>query len=588
MRTYSVNSISGYILGSLLFIAACGPSVHSDSDAGGDDDGGACTEGTHRCEGLTRQTCTGGVWQNTEDCPQACDNNLGCTVCVPGTGTCNGDTAHECRPDGQGYVDEYCDPLMGSSCGPDGVCIGPCSAGTLGQSYIGCDYFATQTSQLVDPSFQFAVAISNTSAATANVTIDGGMYTTPQTITVATGQVAVQYLPWVPALKRCMTEGFYECGPPESYGGLALNGAYHVRSDEPVTVYQFSPLDYAGPGGTNSGFSYSNDASLLLPTNAWTGNYVVPTWPMWNPGFTNPMPSVLAVTAYQDDTNVTITTRANTTGGDGAPSFTANASQTVTINAGDVLQLMSDSGDLTGSVVAADKGVQVVAGQHCTQVPIGYTACDHIEETAFPTEALSNDYLVTAPYLAGTINGPRGEVVRITAAQAGAVVNFDPASVSPQATLSNVGDFIEIPMGTTDFHVQSTGKVVVSQYMASQDAPPAGGAGDPAMTLAVPVEQYRLNYQFHAPTNYADGNYVNITANAGQDVTLDGAIVPQSSYAAIGNSGYSVARVLLSNAGNGTHTAVSSQPFGVSVYGYGQYTSYWYPGGLDLTVIPVE
>ena len=23
-------------------------------------------------------------------------------------------------------------------------------------------------------------------------------------------------------------------------------------------------------------------------------------------------------------------------------------------------------------------------------------------------------------------------------------------------------------------------------------------------------------------------------------------------------------------------------PFGITVYGYGQYTSYWYPGGLDL------
>ena len=25
--------------------------------------------------------------------------------------------------------------------------------------------------------------------------------------------------------------------------------------------------------------------------------------------------------------------------------------------------------------------------------------------------------------------------------------------------------------------------------------------------------------------------------------------------------------------------------FGITVYGYGQYTSYWYPGGLDLNTI---
>ena len=29
--------------------------------------------------------------------------------------------------------------------------------------------------------------------------------------------------------------------------------------------------------------------------------------------------------------------------------------------------------------------------------------------------------------------------------------------------------------------------------------------------------------------------------------------------------------------------STGSEPFGISVYGYGQYTSYWYPGGLNLT-----
>jgi hypothetical protein len=46
-----------------------------------------------------------------------------------------------------------------------------------------------------------------------------------------------------------------------------------------------------------------------------------------------------------------------------------------------------------------------------------------------------------------------------------------------------------------------------------------------------------------------------------------------------------VARKSLSNAGTGNHTADSADGFGISVYGYGQYTSYWYPGGSDLTVL---
>ena len=46
-------------------------------------------------------------------------------------------------------------------------------------------------------------------------------------------------------------------------------GAYHIVTNEPVAVYQFNPRDYT-IGGT---YSYTNDASLLLPVNAMTQNY---------------------------------------------------------------------------------------------------------------------------------------------------------------------------------------------------------------------------------------------------------------------------------------------------------------------------
>ena len=45
---------------------------------------------------------------------------------------------------------------------------------------------------------------------------------------------------------------------------------------------------------------------------------------------------------------------------------------------------------------------------------------------------------------------------------------------------------------------------------------------------------------------------------------------------------FGVARVALSNAGDGNHYVTGTSDFGISVYGYGQVTSYWYPGGLDL------
>jgi hypothetical protein len=54
-------------------------------------------------------------------------------------------------------------------------------------------------------------------------------------------------------------------------------------------------------------------------------------------------------------------------------------------------------------------------------------------------------------------------------------------------------------------------------------------------------------------------------------------------FAAIGGSGYGWAHVALAAANNGVHNASSATPFGIEVYGYGSYTSYMYPGGLNLT-----
>lgn len=51
-----------------------------------------------------------------------------------------------------------------------------------------------------------------------------------------------------------------------------------------------------------------------------------------------------------------------------------------------------------------------------------------------------------------------------------------------------------------------------------------------------------------------------------------------------------MSRVLLGNgpAGDGNHSMSANDPFGITVYGYGQYTSYWYAGGLDLNDIPID
>jgi hypothetical protein len=574
----------------VLWLAACGPSVLGEQG----DASGPCGEGETRCVGLDLETCTGGEFTLTTSCPQVCDPELGCVVCQPGTGTCSGDVSHACLPDGSGYADVYCDPVQGVSCNPTaGVCEGACAPASLGRSYIGCEYYPTVTGNMVSDTFAFAVAVANTTGVQADITIEEGALTAPLTFSVAPGSVVVRTLPWQYALKLCTGAMIQNgCPHPPAPAALAAKGAFHLRSTSPVTVYQFSPLDYYSAAAAD--YSYTNDASLLLPTNAWGQSFVIASWPRLDashPTNGDTWPGLLAVTAGADGTNVTLTTTVNTFAGQGAPAFAAGVPQSVALARGDVLEVAAPGtlgvvplDDLTGSTLTADRPVQVIGGHYCAYVPgdlaIGY--CDHLEESVFPIETLSDRYLVVAPAVPSLPDG-KERMVRIVATQPNTELTFDPPLGGVGTTIANTGGFVEVARQTASFQVSANHKILVAQYMEGQVA--GGNTGDPAMAFEVATDQYRQEYLFHAPTNY-EVNYVSVTAPVGAVVTVDG--VEVTGYTPIGSSGYQLARVALTAGVDGNHTASGTEPFGISVYGYGQYTSYWYPGGLDLDVIPIE
>ena len=520
---------------------------------------------------LSDESCGNGI----VDIFEACDDgntvdDFTCAAncflkCPPGYGQCSGGTSTYCSPFGDTVLTEFCDPVQGLVCTPgQGICTGACGLNALGKSYIGCDYYPTVTNnELLGgwPSFlaDFAVAVANTGTQTANVTVTQGGATITTT-TVPANDLIIIRLPWVDSLRLART-------------ALVADGAYRLRSDQPVTVYQYNPLDYQGGGG----FTYTNDASLLLPTNTWTGEYLVVARNTWF-GY----PGIYAITAREDNTLVTLTPSATGQVVTAGAGVNADGTGVVTLNAGDVLQVAStsaggdpDASDVTGTRVSANKQVQVIGGHACTDIPYNITACDHIEEAMAPVETLGRQYLVAPPLIDATTS--KANMVRIIASEPNTSLTYDPAQAGAPATLANAGDYYEFNQTAATFMITSDKKLAVAQYMLGQDA--GGGTGDPAFTMAVPVLQYRSNYLFHAPTNY-EANYVNITAPSGAVVTLDG--TPVAGFTAIGATGYSVAKMQLSAGINGNHTISSPQKIGISVYGYGQYTSYWYPGGLDL------
>jgi IgGFc binding protein len=501
-----------------------------------------------------------------------------CTmVCEPLFGVCNGNESTYCLPDGSGTTTEACDPFQGMNCDAgSGRCSGSCSAVDLGTSYVGCDFFATITNNQVSSSFLFAVTVSNPGDTTANVTVTQGA-SIVTTTTVDPGTVEVVTLAWVNELKSAAT-------------ALVNDGAYRVRTDQPVAVYQYSPIDYTNGSG---GYSYTNDASLLLPTHTWSGDYMVVARNHMHMGASQ-MPGHYAVTAMHDDTIVTLTPSASGGYVQAGAGVNADGTGTLTLNEGDVLHVASasnapidpmscvawtcynDESDLTGTTITADKPVQVVGGHTCTFIPYYVPYCDHLEESIPPLHAVGFQYIVTPPLIQS--GAEKAQMIRVVATEDNTSIVYEPPQAGRPDSLAAAGDYFEIDQSLAGFMITADKKILVAQYMLGQNA--GGNTGDPAMAMAVPVGQYRSDYLFHAPANY-EANYVNITAPSGASLTLDGA--PVAGFTAIGSSGYSVAKIQVSNAGDGNHVIVGDSPFGISVYGYGQYTSYWFPGGSELS-----
>ncbi|MEZ4371226.1 MAG: IgGFc-binding protein [Polyangiaceae bacterium] len=509
----------------------------------------------------------------------------------------------------------------GSGGGNAGGIPETCAQAQAQKSYLGCEYWPTVTSNAgLDEGFEFAVVAANPTKSDATVTVEfqGQMLAST---TIAPGGLDTIRLPWVTALKQTF---------PNFTSALVQSGAFHVTSSVPITLYQFNPLEFERPGDANCPApcnSFTNDASILLPTTALGSDYYVMSYPThhvgigptgFGPTSWNDAPGFLAVTATEDGTQVTVNSAAYVRSGTGVSALTPGQQGSYSMNRGDVLILSSGTMpaqatpqpnrpcgtelvgvgqeatlcpspkeyDLTGSRITSNKPISVIGGHDCTFVPYSRFACDHLEESMFPTETLGQDLVVTAPQSVAAIQSNPGQpdnmFVRVMSAADGNTIDFEPA-VNGSVTL-NAGEWIEIGPITSDFRIQSDDRIMVSQYMVGENfSGQSVGAGDPALSIAIPVEQYRLEYTFLAPTTYTY-NFVNVVAPPGANITIDGTAIDQGRFSPIGNSGFNVARVQVPG---GAHAMKGDKNFGIVVYGYASYTSYMYPGGLNLEKVEI-
>lgn len=605
-RSFGFASLAGLVgVGLVALHAGCGSSSGSGFDDGEGADGGLAGEG-----GLG-VGADGGLGGNGEGGAASCGT---CSADLHTAYDCNG-TATKC-PDDQGCA--------------SGTCIAACDAASASHTSIGCDYFTMNPDVLDNDNIRgscFAVFVANTWGSPVTLTAEYGGATidvsnaaklpsgTGSALTYAplpsgqlpAGEVAIVFLAAsATAAVRCPAGVTPAVVADAAIHSTGIGKAFHLKASAPIVAYQEFPY-----GGGNSAVTGS---TLLLPSSVWTTNYVAAS------AYTaDPFASWITIVAAEDNTKVDLTPPVAIVGAGAVPSIAAGTTGTIMLQRGQLAELSTTSGDLSGTPILASAPVGVFGGNACMNVPSGQGACDGAHQQIPPVAALGHTYVGVGyrPRFAAKADPPAW---RIVGAVDGTTLTWSPSAPPGAPATVGKGQVVEFS-AAGPFVVSSQGAdhpFYLAEYMtgwtnvSSQAA--ADSRGDPEVTTVVSPEQYLSSYVFFTDPTYPETNLVIVRkkgTSGFSDVTLDcaGAL---TGWAPAGTSGdYEWTRFDLStgnftpngSCNNGRHTMTSDATFGLTVWGWGsaatggtfgatggsgfytQAVSYAYPAGMSVTPI---
>lgn len=584
-------------------------------DAQRGDAGFMCAPGAPGCWGDVHYVCGAERDTRTDEivCPEACDATLGCVTCVPGSHRCEGEVSMVCADDGSGWhVLRDCGD-WDATCGASGFCDDACAITEQSGSYVGCEYWPAplpNTRELDRDAFDFRLVVTNPNRELVEVTVSRGARLVVRE-TVPPGEAVQVRLPWIDEVSFPWDGETWD-------SHVTADGAYRMSSTRPVIVAQYNPFQYAAGGR----FSYSNDASLLLPTHALGTEHVAVSREPFSRFTQNDLgqvfvariPGWLALVGAAETTEVSITLTADVSPDAGGRWGAARAGETITFTlARGELALITPavpppcavdrpgfspfdpdapdaggfcpepSADLTGSRVRSDHPIAVYGGHTCANIPFDVVACDHLEAALTPVPTWGASFQTMPLIDPATPEVPNR--LRIIAAHDGTEVDVVP----PQRGIADdlvldAGEWVEIELDVA-ISIRGSRPIEVAQYLLGQAVViPVLPRGDPALTMLVPDDQLRADYVFIIPTSYVPlvngQSWLLVSREPGEPITLDGAFI-EAEWTRIGDR--ELARVPVVG---GAHRARASSAFGLIAYGLGSFTSYAYPAGLDLRVIP--
>lgn len=260
-----------------------------------------------------------------------------------------------------------------------------------------------------------------------------------------------------------------------------------IISDQPITVYAMSSQ------------AQTSDAYSVLPVTEWDKDYVVLSMP--NDKYTddpdeseemtsNRQSEILIMAAY-DNTLVVITPSTRTERG-----YKRAETFSITLNKGQCYLIKSDrslpsgDGDLSGTIISADKPIGMLAGHVRASVPpLQYhrgedNSKDHLCDMLLPIQKWDSEY-VSVPF---DILTKQGDYFKITAALPNTEVMYSGPGISGRFKLDNPGDTatldgINIPLLWT-----ANKKFSIAQFMETSFN--RGELFDPAMVILPPRNRY--------------------------------------------------------------------------------------------------
>ena len=502
---------------------------------------------------------------------------FGCTnrICTPGETRCLGlEGIEQCLEDGTGWMpieacpdDTRCD---------NGACTSLCEINAKVSSFLGCEYWSVDLDNVEGGSVAaHAVVISNPHPSlSADITVTrstGEVLSVAQWPTrVGPGQQGIFIFESsyrdANSNAQLIDTGYVD-------GTMIGDQAFRFESSIPTTEHQFNPLVESNV--------LTNDASLMLPTNTAGVEHLAMSWK--HRATTYLFRGFINVLAFAEEpTTVQVTPTARVMAGTDRRDDTSidpievGETREFVLSAGQFLNIETDGpelADLTGTHIISDQPVIVYSGHECANLPeVTTNFCDHIEQQMVPLASWGSRYVISAflPRAVGDI-----QLFRVLAAEDQTVVTTSPPQPGADSVTLQRGEFIEFESGQ-NFELEASAPVLVGQFMVGATHPGGGNIGDPAFTLAVPIEQWRRDYIFLTPQAFGQ-DHINVMAPTGTEVLIDG--LPIGAWETIGDGTWSVVR---RSVPDGTHTVVSDTPFSIIAYGYDRHVSYAYPGGLNL------